>query len=47
MNHNAVPFGNALNFEDHLAEAGSSPAAATLDEMDALWNLVKAAEKTP
>ena len=33
--------------EDRLAEAGSSPAAATLDEMDALWNLVKAAEKTP
>lgn len=31
--------------EDRLAALGSTPARATLDEMDALWNQVKADEK--
>ena len=32
--------------EDRLAARGSSPAQATLDEMDALWGAVKREEKT-
>lgn len=32
--------------EDRLADAGKTPATSTLDEMDALWNAVKAAEKS-
>ncbi len=32
--------------EDMLAERGSTPTDSTLDEMDALWNVIKAAEKT-
>ncbi len=31
--------------EDRLAETGRAPRDATLEEMDALWNAVKAAEK--
>lgn len=31
--------------EDRLAEKGSTPSAATLDEMEALWGAEKAAEK--
>ncbi len=31
--------------EDRLAEVGKTPAQSTLDEMDALWNAVKEAEK--
>ncbi len=31
--------------EDRLADKGQTPEGATLDEMDALWNAVKAAEK--
>ena len=31
--------------EDKLAESGKSPRDATLEEMDALWNKVKAGEK--
>ena len=31
--------------EDHLSEQGRTPSDATLDEMDALWNAVKTAEK--
>ncbi|MEM9427496.1 MAG: nucleoside triphosphate pyrophosphohydrolase [Pseudomonadota bacterium] len=31
--------------EDRLAASGSSPANSTLEEMDALWDAVKAAEK--
>jgi len=32
--------------EERLALRGSSPAASTLAEMDALWNAIKAEEKT-
>ena len=31
--------------EDALAELGKSPSDASLDEMDALWNQIKAREK--
>lgn len=34
-----------LSIEAALAARGSSPARSTLDEMDALWNAAKAAEK--
>ena len=33
------------DIEDRLAADGKSPVEATLDEMDALWNAVKAAER--
>jgi ATP diphosphatase len=32
--------------EDRLSAEGRTPSEATLDEMDALWNAVKVAEKT-
>jgi tetrapyrrole methylase family protein/MazG family protein/ATP diphosphatase len=33
--------------ESALAKAGSSPQTSSLDEMDALWNAAKAAERNP
>lgn len=43
---NAKVEGRFAAIEDRLAASGSSPAQATLEEMDALWDAVKAAEKS-